>query len=109
MQLNLSGHHVEVTEAIKTNVESKVAKIAKHYPCLSSINGILTVEKNQQSVELDTSYESVSLSVKASDKDMYVAIAAAAKKLEAALSHRKGVLKASRNKAPEPVIQDEVA
>ena len=94
MQINLSGHHVDITDNIKTAVENKVAKIGSHYPCLTAMNVIVTVEKHAQIVEMDTNYEGAHLSAKASDDDLYVAINSAAKKLEASLSHRKGLLKA---------------
>lgn len=93
MQINLSGHHVEITDNIRASVESKVEKIGNHYPSLTAMNVIVTVEKHGQKIEMDTIYEGAHLSVTASDKDLYVAINAATKKLESALSHRKGVLK----------------
>jgi ribosome-associated translation inhibitor RaiA len=34
MKINISGHHVEITEGIKQSVENKFSKVAKHYPIL---------------------------------------------------------------------------
>ena len=45
MQLNVSGHHVEVTKALRGYVESKVEKIERHFDLVSDVNCILTVEK----------------------------------------------------------------
>lgn len=101
MQINVSGHHVTITDAIKDNVESKIGKVAGHFPQLDSANVILTVERSSQSIEITTQYLGAPVAVQASHQDMYSAIAQAAKKLEAALNHRKGSVKGNRHgKAP---------
>ena len=97
MKITISGHHVEITEAIKQAIESKFAKIAKHFPDLMAIDSVITVEPNEQKLEVTTLYEGQKVSVKASGKELYSAIAAASKKLQAALKHRKGVLKKKLN------------
>lgn len=100
MQINLSGHHVTVTDAIKDNVESKLGKVASHFPQLDSANVTLTVERASQSIEVTTQYLGAPVAVQASHQDMYNAIAQAAKKLEAALAHRKGAVKGNRHDKP---------
>lgn len=97
MKIHISGHHVEITEGIKQSIESKFAKIAKHYPSIMTLNSTITVEPHQQRVEVMTSYEGVNVTVNASDKTLYAAIASAAKKLQVALARRKGVLSAKLN------------
>lgn len=94
MKINISGHHVEITEGIKQSVENKFSRIAKHYPNLQSLNSTITVEPHQQKVEVVTNYEGINIAVNASSKKLYSAIASAAKKLEVALAKRKGVLSA---------------
>ncbi|WP_394176581.1 ribosome hibernation-promoting factor, HPF/YfiA family [Thalassotalea litorea] len=92
MKINISGHHVEVTEAIADVIHSKFAKVASHFPNLMSLDIILKVEKNIQKIEVTTQYENVKVSVSAVDDDLYKAIGSSVKKLEAALAHRKGVI-----------------
>lgn len=94
MKILISGHHVEITEGIKQSIENKFSKIAKHYPSIMSLNSTITVEPHQQKVEVSTSYEGVNVTVNASNKKLYAAIASAAKKLQVALARRKGVLSA---------------
>jgi putative sigma-54 modulation protein len=101
MNIIISGHHVEITDGITQSVESKFAKIAKHFPSLMTLDVIITVEPNQQKLEVSTSYEGANVSVNAVDKELYAAIASAASKLEAALAHRKGVLSAKQKKKYE--------
>ncbi|MEW6997066.1 ribosome-associated translation inhibitor RaiA [Colwelliaceae bacterium BS250] len=95
MKINISGHHVEVTDAIIDVINSKFEKIANHFPSLMALEAILTVDKNQQKIEVVTNYENQKVAVSSVDNDLYVAIGNSVKKLEAALQHRKGVLKAN--------------
>ncbi len=108
MKINLSGHHVDVTDSIKEHINEKFSKIATHFPTLISLDVILSHEHNQHSVELRTTYEGGRISASASDNVMYPAIATAAKKLDAALKHRKGLLKANLHSKPE-VTAPEIA
>ncbi|MFT6123649.1 MAG: putative sigma-54 modulation protein [Oleiphilaceae bacterium] len=105
MKINLSGHHVEITEGIETIVQSKFQKVGSHYPDLMDLAVIIKVDRHEHSAEVSTHYQGASMSVTATDKDMYAAIQSTAKKLEAALSKRKGALLADRNEKPlgEPV------
>ncbi|WNC73650.1 ribosome-associated translation inhibitor RaiA [Thalassotalea psychrophila] len=95
MKINISGHHVEITDAIVDVINSKYEKIANHFPSLMSLDAILTVDKNAHKIEINTNYENQKVAVSATDDDMYVAIGNSVKKMEAALQHRKGVLKAN--------------
>ena len=92
MKITISGHHVKITQGIQQAVESKFAKIAKHFPELAELDSRITVEPNVQKLEVSTQYEGGKISVHASGKQLYAVIAQAAKKLEAALKHRKGIL-----------------
>ena len=100
MKIKISGHHVEITEGIKQSIENKLAKISKHYPSLLEIDSKITVEPNQQKLEVTTLYEGAKVSVNASDKQLYKAIAKVTKKLQSALAHRKGQLTAKFHKKP---------
>jgi len=100
MKINLSGHHVEVTDSIKEHIEEKFSKIANHFPTLIALDVIIAKEHNKHQVELTTTYEGSRISATGSDNVMYPAIASAAKKLDAALKHRKGQLKANLHTKP---------
>ncbi|QBG35459.1 ribosome hibernation-promoting factor, HPF/YfiA family [Litorilituus sediminis] len=97
MKIRISGHHVEITEGIKQAIESKFAKISKHYPSIMNIDSTVTVEPKQQKLEVTTLYEGEKITVNASDKTLYAAVAKVTKKLQAALARRKGVLSAKLN------------
>lgn len=100
MKINLSGHHVDVTDSVKEHVEEKFSKIANHFPTLIALDVILSKEHGKHQVEIRTTYEGGRISVTGSDDVMYPAIAVTAKKLDAALKHRKGLLKANLHAKP---------
>ncbi len=100
MKINLSGHHVEISDSIREHIEEKFSKIASHFPTLISLDVIISKEHNEHQVELTTNYEGGRISVKGADSIMFPAIASAAKKLDAALKHRKGQLKANLHSKP---------
>ena len=97
MQINLSGHHVDITDGIREAVDTRFTKVSGHHPQLDEIDVTVTVEKNEQSVEAKGQYMGVPVVVQSSDKDMYAAIAAAAKKFDSALTHRKGATQSARH------------
>ena len=110
MKINVSGHHVDVTDSIKKHLEEKFAKIATHFPTLISLDIIISKKHNEFDVEISTNYEGTSIAAKGSDSVMYPAITSAAKKLDTVLKHRKGQLKADLYEKPdftEPETADE--
>lgn len=51
MQLNITGHHVDVTPAIRAYIEEKISKLERHCDHLSTVHVVLTVEKGCQRAE----------------------------------------------------------
>lgn len=101
MKITISGHHVDITEGIKSAIEKRLNKIATHYPSLLSMTATVTVEQHQQRIELKTHFENIDVVVHSSDKNLYAAIASVAKKMESALSHRKGIVSANKKEKYE--------
>jgi putative sigma-54 modulation protein len=82
MQLSVSGHHVEVTESMKTYVGSRFDKIGRHFDLVSDVDCILTVEKLRHKAEATVQVNGSKIYAEAIDEDMYVAIDALVDKLE---------------------------
>jgi ribosomal subunit interface protein len=101
MKINLSGHHVDVNDSINEHIEEKLSKIANHFPTLIALDAIISKDHNIHQVELTTTYEGARVSATGSDNVMYPAIANAIKKLDSALKHRKGQLKANLHSKPD--------
>jgi ribosomal subunit interface protein len=106
MKINLSGHHVDVTDGVKEHIDEKFLKISNHFPTLISLDIILSKEHGKFGAEITTNYEGGRISVSAQDDVMYPAIAGVAKKLDAALKHRKGQLKANLHSKPQSVTPE---
>ncbi|TNF90260.1 MAG: ribosome-associated translation inhibitor RaiA [Gammaproteobacteria bacterium] len=74
MQLSISGHHVDVTDALKSYVEEKLQKLERHYDHITNAHVILTVEKIQQRAEATLHISGAELFADANCDDMYAAI-----------------------------------
>lgn len=109
MRIDISGHHVDITDGIRQAVHQKLEKIASHYPQLDLCSVIITVERNTQIAEVTTQYLGATIAVEASNQDLYAAIADLGKKFEAKLSHKKGSMNSNRHQKPvldEPQMSD---
>ena len=82
MQLDITGHHVEVTEPLKEYVASKLNKIERHFDLVSDVHCILTVEKLRHKAEATVSVNGARIYADNTEADMYAAIDGLADKLE---------------------------
>lgn len=74
MQLSISGHHVDVTDALKSYVEEKLKKLERHYDHITNTHVILTVEKLEQRAEATVHMSGAEVFADANCDDMYAAI-----------------------------------
>ena len=82
MQLDITGHHVDVTEPMRDYVVSKLDKIERHFDLVSDVHCILTVEKLRHKAEATVSVNGARIYADATEDDMYAAIDGLADKLE---------------------------
>lgn len=83
MQLDLTGHHVEITPSMRAYVEKKMNRIARHFDhTMIDVHCILTVEKQSQKAEATLMVRGGKIYAEAEDANMYVAIDALADKLD---------------------------
>ena len=82
MQLNVSGHHAEVTASLREYVETKIEKIERHFDIVSDVNCILTVEKLQHKAEATVNVNGGTIYADAIEEDMYAAIDSLIDKLD---------------------------
>ena len=82
MQLTLTGHHVEVTPALKTYVEKKFDRIVRHFDHVIDVHCVLTVEKLRHKAEATLAVSGAKIHADAVEGDMYAAIDALADKLD---------------------------
>jgi len=82
MQLNVSGHHLEVTESLRGYVETRIEKIERHFDLVSDMNFILTVEKLRHKAEATINVNGGTIYADATEEDMYAAIDGLVDKLD---------------------------
>jgi putative sigma-54 modulation protein len=82
MQITITGHHVEVSPALRTYVSEKMQRISRHFDHVISINVILNVEKHRNDAEATLHTAGKSLFANSSDDDMYAAIDGLVDKLD---------------------------
>jgi putative sigma-54 modulation protein len=82
MQLDITGHHVEVTEPLREYVVSKLEKISRHFDLVSDVHCILTVEKLRHKAEATVGVNGTKIYADHTESDMYAAIDGLADKLE---------------------------
>ena len=74
MQLDVTGHHVEVTPALKDYVQTKLERIERHFDHVTDVHCILTVEKLRHKAEATVQVSGGRLYADATEEDMYAAI-----------------------------------
>ena len=81
MQLTITGHHIDVTPALKSKVESKLSKLERHFDHLTDIHCILSVEKLRHKAEATVHLSGGTIHADAIEEDMYAAVDALVDKL----------------------------
>ena len=89
MQLTISGHHLEITEAIREYVNSKFAELERHCEQITSTSVILTVEKLSQNAEATVHVSGAELFANSQHEDLYAAIDSLTDKLDRQLIKHK--------------------
>lgn len=89
MQINLSGHHVEISEPLREYVTSKLSKLERHFDHVTNAHVVLTVEKQVQKAEASVHVSGGLLFADATEQDMYAAIDAMADKLDRQIRRHK--------------------
>ncbi|AWL12964.1 Ribosome hibernation promoting factor [Saliniradius amylolyticus] len=74
MQINLTGHHVDITDALRDYVDSKFTKLERHFDHINNVHVILNVEKLTQKAEATLHLKGGEVFADASDSNMYAAI-----------------------------------
>jgi putative sigma-54 modulation protein len=74
MNLHMTGHHLEITPAIRDYVHSKMTRINRHFDHVIDVNMILSVEKLRQKIEASVHMSGKDIFAESADDDMYAAI-----------------------------------
>ena len=93
MQLNITGQHVEITDALHEFVTSKLGKLEQYFDHINQVYVVLKVEKVAHIAEATLNVNGGELHASAEEKDMYAAIDGLVDKLARQLNKHKEKLK----------------
>ena len=82
MRLHLSGHHVDVTPALRSYVERKLARVLRRSDRVIEVQCTLTVDRQRHRAESTIAVRGPDIHASAEAEDMYKAIDALADKLD---------------------------
>ena len=105
MNLNITGHHIEVTPALREYVTGKVDKVIRHFDHVTSVHVILSVEKLVQKAEITLHVKGKDIYADSSDADLYAAIDLLADKLDRQVMKHKGKLNDHGHTAPQTAAE----
>lgn len=93
MQINLTGHHVEITDSLRDYVNSKFSKLERHFDNMTNAHVILTLEKLLKVAEAKIHLSGGEIFANAQHEDMYAAIDGLFDKLDRQVIKHKEKLK----------------
>ncbi len=82
MQINLTGHHIEITTSLRQYVEEKFTKLERHFDQINNVHVILNVQKMQQKAEAKLHLAGGEVFATSQNADMYAAIDSLIDKLD---------------------------
>ncbi len=89
MQINLSGHHIDVTPPLRSYVSSKFERLERHFDHVTAADVVLSIEKLQRRAEATVRISGARVFADAVHEDMYAAIDALADKLDRQIKRHK--------------------
>ena len=97
MNLNLSGHHLDITPAIRAYVTNKLVRLTRHFDHVIDVNVVLSVDKLRQQVTANLHVRGKDIHAECVEPDMYAAIDALADKLDRQVLRHKEKRNGSRH------------
>ena len=74
MQISLTGHHVDITKALKSYVDNKFERLERHFDKVTNTHVILTLEGDQHKAEATVNMSGNNIFAECTTGDMYAAI-----------------------------------
>jgi putative sigma-54 modulation protein len=106
MNLTISGHHLEVTPALREYVLTKLERVTRHFDQVVDVTVLLTVEKlkekeRRQKAEVTLHVKGRDIFVEQSSEDLYAAIDQLMDKLDRQVMRHKDRLQDHHHEAPK--------
>lgn len=97
MQINITGHRLDVTPALRAFTEEKFDRLERHFDQITSIHVVFDVEKLRQIAEATIFVNKGELHASSESEDMYAAIDLLVDKLNRQLMKHKEKLQDHRD------------
>ena len=107
MQINLTGHHVDITEPLKGYVDSKFDRLERHFDQVINVHVILSVEKLRQKAEATLQINGANVFADSVHEDMYAAIDGLIDKLDRQVIKYKEKRQSHRGNGQKGVPEEE--
>ncbi|HPE79801.1 MAG: ribosome-associated translation inhibitor RaiA [Chromatiaceae bacterium] len=105
MQVNLTGHHVDITDALRAYVDEKIARLERHFDHVTNVHVILSVEKLEKKAEATVHVAGADVFADAVHQDMYAAIDSLVDKLDRQVIRHKEKVKSHRGNGHRETVE----
>ncbi len=108
MNIQLTGHHVDITPAIRQYITQKLERINRHFDHVIDVNVVMTVEKLDQKIEANVHLSGKDIHCECHEIDMYAAIDGLIDKLDRqVVKHKEKFKSAIRHNTGTPKQAEE--
>lgn len=109
MNLTISGHHLEVTPALRTYVTNKLDRIARHFDQVVDVKVLLTLEnqkekERRQKAECNIHIKGIDLFAESAHADLYAAVDELVDKLDRQVVRHKDRLQTHQHATAKRVM-----
>jgi putative sigma-54 modulation protein len=89
MQINVTGHHVDITDPMRDYVNEKFERLERHFDNVTDVHVVLSVEKLRHRAEATMHITGGKLFADNTEEDMYAAIDGLTDKLDRQIKKHK--------------------
>ena len=109
MNLTISGHHLEVTPALRSYVTTKLDRIMRHFDQVVDVKVLLSVEKlkekeRRQRAECNIHVKGSDMFAESAHEDLYAAVDELVDKLDRQVARHKDRLQNHHHEAPKRLM-----
>ena len=109
MAIEITGRHIDVSDAMKRYAETKALQLDQDFPRLENIHIIMDVQKFRHFAEVLIQGAHMRIEARETTDDMYASIDAAFDKAERRLRRlREKIQDAHRNRPPLPEVEQRI-
>ena len=102
MQINLTGHHVELTDSLRNYVDEKMERLERHFDKVTNTHVILSVESVRHKAEATVNMSGNNIFAENTEDDMYAAIDGLIDKLDRQVKKHKEKITNHLHHKPQP-------